>query len=72
MSAALANGVAIFATEWGTCDASGDSTLDLGETQAWLNFFAQHHVSDENWTVSDKSEEQNVCSLGEWSCHFCY
>ena len=31
MSAALANGVAIFATEWGTCDASGDGTLDLAE-----------------------------------------
>jgi endoglucanase len=56
VSAALANGVAIFATEWGTCDASGDGTLDLGETQAWLNFFAQHHISDANWAVSDKSE----------------
>jgi len=56
VSAALANGVAVFATEWGTCDASGDGTLDLGETQAWMNFFAQHHISDANWAVSDKSE----------------
>jgi endoglucanase len=56
VSAALSSGVAVFATEWGTCDASGDGTLDLGETQAWLNFFAQHHISDANWAVSDKSE----------------
>merc|ERR1711981_1421922 len=56
VSAALASGVAVFATEWGTCDASGGGTLDLGETQAWLNFFAQHHISDANWAVSDKSE----------------
>jgi endoglucanase len=56
VSAALSNGVAIFATEWGTCDASGDGTLNFGETNAWLNFFAEHHISDANWAVSDKSE----------------
>lgn len=65
VSAALANGVAIFATEWGTCDASGDGTLDLGETQAWLNFFAQHHISDANWAVSDKSEACSALRPGQ-------
>merc|ERR1711988_1795886 len=72
VSAALANGIAIFATEWGTCDASGDGTLDLGETQAWLNFFAQNHISDANWAVSDKSEacsalRPGASSNGGWS-----
>jgi endoglucanase len=56
VSSALSSGCAIFATEWGTCDASGDGTLDLGETQAWLNFFKEHHISDANWAVSDKAE----------------
>merc|ERR1711974_259938 len=53
---AMGSGCAIFASEWGTCDASGDGSLDLGETQAWLNFFKEHHISDANWAVSDKTE----------------
>jgi len=53
---ALANGAAIFATEWGTCDASGDGSLDLRETQDWLDFFARHHISDANWAIGDKDE----------------
>lgn len=28
--------VAVFATEWGTCDASGDGTLNFEETKTWL------------------------------------
>merc|ERR1719205_51092 len=56
VSAALSSGIAVFATEWGTCSADGNGQLDLGETQTWLNFFAQHHISDANWAVSDKSE----------------
>lgn len=53
---ALDLGVAIFATEWGTCDATGDGSLDLGETQKWLQFFEENNISDANWAVDDKSE----------------
>jgi len=72
VSQALSNGVALMATEWGTCDASGNGNLDLGETQTWLNFFAQHHISDANWAVSDKSEacsamQPGASGNGGWS-----
>lgn len=72
VSAALSNGVAIFATEWGTCDASGDGGLDLRETQAWLDFFEQHHISDANWAIGDKSEacaalKPGASGKGGWS-----
>jgi len=53
---ALGNGVPIFATEWGTCEATGDGALDFPETQAWLDFFKKHHISDANWAIGDKSE----------------
>jgi len=53
---ALANRVAIFATEWGACDASGDGKLDFAETQSWLDFFEQNGISDANWAVGDKKE----------------
>merc|ERR1711878_128722 len=72
VSSALSSGVAVFATEWGTCSADGNGQLDLGETQTWLNFFAQHHIGDANWAVSDKSEacsalQPGASGNGGWS-----
>lgn len=48
--------VAVFATEWGTCDADGDGTLNFQEAKIWLNFFKELNISDANWAVSDKQE----------------
>jgi hypothetical protein len=56
VSTALANGVAIFATEWGTCEYTGDGRLDLDESQAWQDFMEENHISDSNWAVSNKEE----------------
>lgn len=42
--------VAVFATEWGTCDASGDGTLNFEETKTWLLGLLWHAVA--------------ICSLG--------
>jgi endoglucanase len=53
---ALALNVPLFATEWGTCSASGDGQLDLEETQRWLDFFERNHISDANWAIGDKQE----------------
>ncbi|CAK0841057.1 unnamed protein product [Prorocentrum cordatum] len=56
VSAALANGAAIFATEWGTCEYTGDGRLDLEESQAWQDFMEENHISDSNWAISNKEE----------------
>jgi endoglucanase len=53
VSAALSNGCAVFASEWGTCEASGGGSIDFAETQTWLNFLEQHSISDANWAVDD-------------------
>jgi len=71
VSAALNRGVAVFATEWGTCEASGDGALNLGEAEAWLDFLRQNHISDANWAVSDKDEacsalESGASGSGGW------
>merc|ERR1719464_1687401 len=71
---ALANGVAIFATEWGTCGASGDGALDLVETQAWLDFLDKHGISDANWAIGDKEEacaalRPGASGRGGWQPH---
>lgn len=52
VSSALASGIAIFATEWGTCEASGNGRLDLHEAQNLLEFLQQNHISDAGRSVT--------------------
>ncbi len=54
--AALDKGVALFATEWGTCQASGNGFVDVESTETWLAFLAEHHISWANWSLSDADE----------------
>merc|ERR1740123_840588 len=56
VATALSLGAAIFATEWGTCRADGNGQLDLAESQTWLSFFEENHISSANWAISDKLE----------------
>jgi len=53
---ALDNSTAIFVTEWGTCDYSGNGTLDLDSVRAWAQFLNANDISFANWAVSDKFE----------------
>ncbi|WP_376775466.1 cellulase family glycosylhydrolase [Cohnella nanjingensis] len=49
-------GIAIFVTEWGTSDASGNGGPYLTEAQGWLDFLAARKISWANWSLSDKNE----------------
>ncbi|WP_438027637.1 glycoside hydrolase family 5 protein [Sorangium sp. So ce233] len=53
---AMTAGLPLFVTEWGTCSASGDGALDLGEAQAWLDFLSTNKISWLNWSIVDKAE----------------
>ncbi len=53
---ALANGIAIVATEWGTVAASGAGSVNETETLAWMDLFEQHNITHLNWAVNDKDE----------------
>ncbi|MEO5730030.1 MAG: glycoside hydrolase family 5 protein [Byssovorax sp.] len=61
---AMGKGVALFVTEWGTCDASGNSGLDLNESQTWVNFMNQHKLSSANWSLFDKNETASALVPG--------
>merc|ERR1712061_891413 len=72
VDSAKSSGVAVFATEWGTCNADGNGQLDLGSTNTWLNFFQGHHIGDANWAIADKNEAcaaltPGASSNGGWS-----
>ena len=53
---ALKNGVALFVTEWGLCQAHGDGSLNFTETELWLKLLETYNISDASWAVNDKDE----------------
>ena len=58
---ALKNGVALFATEYGTSTASGGGAYDPAETQLWWTWLDANNVGSANWSVA---------ALGETSAAF--
>lgn len=53
---AMQRGAALFVTEWGSTEASGDGPVDVAETRLWWAFMEEHGLSHANWAVSDKAE----------------
>ncbi|MCM3271042.1 cellulase family glycosylhydrolase [Paenibacillus elgii] len=53
---ARSKGVAVFITEWGTSDASGDGGPFLPESQQWIDFLDSRNLSWVNWSLCDKAE----------------
>lgn len=53
---ALDLGAALFVTEWGTSEASGDGNLDEAETRLWWLFMEERGLSHLNWSIIDKDE----------------
>ncbi len=53
---ALENGVAIFATEWGTSEANGTGGPYLEKADQWIDFMNSNNVSWCNWSLTNKNE----------------
>lgn len=64
VAAAMRSGIAIVATEWGTCDASGNGRIDLGESEKWLTFLAANEIGWANWSWFDKPESASALVPG--------
>ncbi|MBC8053472.1 MAG: glycoside hydrolase family 5 protein [Sphingobacteriaceae bacterium] len=62
--AALNKGIAVFVTEFGTSEASGNGTFDQTETNNWFTFLDQHKISWCNWSVADKTETSAALKPG--------
>lgn len=61
---AMKNGICLFVTEYGTCDASGNGRFDPEETQKWFDFLDKYHISWCNWSVADKAETASAIKPG--------
>lgn len=69
---ALNNGIALFVSEFGTCESNGNGFLDSTETDVWMNFMEENKLSWCNWSIVDKNEtsaalKAGVSSIGGWS-----
>ena len=53
---ALAKGLPIFVSEWGTSRADGSGGVFLQESQVWLDFLEARGISWCNWSLCDKDE----------------
>ncbi|WP_437933292.1 glycoside hydrolase family 5 protein [Sorangium sp. So ce341] len=61
---AMDRGLALFVTEFGTCDASGNTGLNLNESQTWMNFLNANKISWANWSLFDKNETASALTPG--------
>lgn len=68
----VAQGLPVFVSEFGTCDASGGGANDFNETQKWLSYFDTQGISYCNWSICNKDETCSVLrpgtsANGNWS-----
>lgn len=68
----VAQGLPVFVSEFGTCDASGGGANDFNETQKWLSYFDKQGISYCNWSICNKDETCSVLrpgtsANGNWS-----
>ena len=53
---AMAKGLPVFISEWGTSRADGSGGVFLEESRVWLDFLDQRGISWCNWSLCDKDE----------------
>jgi endoglucanase len=69
---ALRNGVALFATEYGTSSSSGGGAYDPAETQLWWTWLDANDVGCANWSVAALAEtsaafQPGASATGPWT-----
>lgn len=66
------NGCAVFITEWGTTNASGDGEIYPELVKIWIDYLNENKISWCNWSLGDKDESSailkpNANPYGNWS-----
>ncbi len=61
---ALNKGVALFVTEYGTTNASGDGGYNPNEAQVWWDYVEANKLSNINWSIGNKGETSAILTQG--------
>ena len=64
IDAALSKNAAVFVSEWGTSDASGNNGTYLDEAQVWIDYMNDKKISWCNWSLCDKDESSAALKPG--------
>jgi endoglucanase len=69
---ALGRGLALFVSEYGTCESTGTGIIDYVELGKWFDFMDFYKLSWCNWSIADKNEtsaalKSGASATGNWS-----
>jgi len=53
---AISANIPIFVTEWGLSEATGTGTIDIIETNLWIDFLENNNLGWCNWSIINKDE----------------
>jgi endoglucanase len=56
LAAAIENGLPVFVSEYGICDASGSGAIDVAQAEQWISLLDQYQISYVVWNLSNKEE----------------
>ena len=57
---AVSNGLPVFVTEYGICDASGNGAINEEEAKKWMDLLDKYNVSSITWYISNKEETSAI------------
>ena len=60
MVEAINDGLPVFVSEFGICDASGNGPINDEETKNWIDLMNQYNVSYALWNLSNKAETSAI------------
>ncbi|MGN1180390.1 MAG: glycoside hydrolase family 5 protein, partial [Suilimivivens sp.] len=85
MKSAIADGLPVFVSEYGICDASGNGAIDEYQAEQWIKVLDDYGVSYVAWNISNKNEtsaifnssckkvsgfsESDLSASGKWLYH---
>lgn len=58
----VTDGLPVFISEFGTCDASGNGANDFDQTSAWMDLIEDYNLSFLCWNLSNKAESSSLIS----------
>lgn len=64
MESCINSGLPVFVSEFGTCDASGNGAVDVGQSNAWKDIIEKHNVSYMCWNLANKNESSCIIVSG--------
>ena len=64
MEQCIRNGLPVFVSEFGTCDASGSGSVDKAQAEKWKSLIEKYNVSYMCWNLSNKNETSSVIKAG--------